>query len=61
VLEARRGDARGSLSVRLKAIDQDRPRLVARLVELGAQVLEVREAERSLEDVYLSLVQEEER
>jgi hypothetical protein len=31
---------------------------VARLVEMGGQILEVREAERSLEDVYLSLIEE---
>jgi hypothetical protein len=31
---------------------------VARLVEMGGQILEVREVERSLEDVYLSLIEE---
>ena len=36
-----------------------RPRLVARLVELGIHVLEVVEEGRTLEDVYLELVREE--
>jgi len=49
------------LVVRLADVDRDRPALVARLVALGAELLEVREDERSLEDVYLSLVREEER
>jgi ABC-2 type transport system ATP-binding protein len=48
-----------TLIVRLRDIDRDRPLLVSRLVALGAEVLEVREDERSLEDVYLSLVQED--
>jgi ABC-2 type transport system ATP-binding protein len=59
VLDARRGDEAGSLIVRLEEIDRDRPHLVTRLVELGAQILEVREEKRSLEDVYLRLVQQE--
>jgi ABC-2 type transport system ATP-binding protein len=49
------------LLVRLDSVDRDRPLLVSRLVALGAQVLEVREDERSLEDVYLSLVREDAR
>jgi len=62
VTEASRsvGDPNG-LVVRLTDVDRDRPALVARLVALGAELLEVREDERSLEDVYLSLVREEER
>jgi hypothetical protein len=44
--------------VRLVDPDRDRPLLVARIVEMGGQILEVREVERSLEDVYLSLIQE---
>jgi ABC-2 type transport system ATP-binding protein len=51
-------EADGALDVRLADPDRDRPRLVARLVEMGGQILEVREAERSLEDVYLSLIEE---
>jgi hypothetical protein len=38
--------------------DRDRPRLVARIVAAGGQILEVREDERSLEDAYLNLVEE---
>ena len=48
-----------TLIVSLQDIDRDRPKLVSRLVVLGAEVLQVREDERSLEDVYLSLVREE--
>jgi ABC-2 type transport system ATP-binding protein len=61
VREARRdpGDP-SALLVRLERADRDRPALVARLVELGAEILEVRQEERTLEDVYLSLVREEE-
>jgi ABC-2 type transport system ATP-binding protein len=51
-------DADGALTVRLTDPDQDRPRLVTRLVEMGGQILEVRDDERSLEDVYLSLIEE---
>ncbi len=50
----------GALTVRLADPDSDRPRLVVRLVEQGAQILDVREEERSLEDVYLSLIEEAE-
>lgn len=46
------------LSVLLVDPDQDRPRLVARVVATGGQILEVREDGRSLEDAYLSLVEE---
>ncbi|MBU1049163.1 ABC transporter ATP-binding protein [Candidatus Bipolaricaulota bacterium] len=48
-----------TLIVSLQDIDRDRPKLVSRLVSLGAEVLQVREDERSLEDVYLSLVRED--
>jgi len=47
-----------TLDVRLVDPDRDRPLLVARIVEMGGQILEVREVERSLEDVYLSLIEE---
>jgi ABC-2 type transport system ATP-binding protein len=47
-----------SLTVILAEPDHDRPRLVARIVEMGGEVLEVRQDERSLEDVYLSLIGE---
>ncbi|MCX6094024.1 MAG: ABC transporter ATP-binding protein [Candidatus Bipolaricaulota bacterium] len=50
----------GVLTMLLSDPDRDRPRLVARIVQAGGQVLEVREDERPLEDVYLSLVREEE-
>jgi ABC-2 type transport system ATP-binding protein len=50
-------DDRGTLAVLLADPDRDRPRLVARIVEMGGQILEVREDERSLEDVYLSLIE----
>ena len=48
----------GALDVRLADPDRDRPRLVTRIVETGGQILEVREVERSIEDVYLSLIEE---
>jgi ABC-2 type transport system ATP-binding protein len=48
-----------TLIVRLHDIDRDRPTLVSRLVALGGEVLGVQEDERSLEDIYLSLVREE--
>ena len=48
-----------ALIVRLHDIERDRSVLVSRLVALGAEVLEVQEDNRSLEDVYLSLVKEE--
>ncbi len=48
------------LTVRLADPDGDRPRLVARVVEFGGEILGVSEARRSLEDVYLDLVREEE-
>ncbi|MCX6099920.1 MAG: ABC transporter ATP-binding protein [Candidatus Bipolaricaulota bacterium] len=47
-----------ALTIILAEPDHDRPRLVARIVEMGGEVLEVREDERSLEDVYLSLIGE---
>jgi ABC-2 type transport system ATP-binding protein len=60
VQEASRSPAEPSvLIVHVADPDRDRPRLVARLVALGAQVSEVRVDARSLEDVYLSLVREE--
>jgi len=51
-------DERSILIVRLADVDRDRPKLVARLVELGADVLTLQVEERSLEEVYLSLVGE---
>ena len=51
-------DERSTLIVRLADVDRDRPKLVARLVELGADVLTLQVEERSLEEVYLSLVGE---
>lgn len=56
---SRKPEDLSTLIVRLRDIDRDRPLLVSRLVALGAEVLEVREDERSLEDVYLSLVRED--
>ncbi len=47
------------LAVALSDPDRDRPELVQRLVAAGARVLEISEEKRSLEEVYLSLVQEE--
>lgn len=61
VAEVERGDEPGAVLIRVENIDRDRPRLVARIVELGGRILEVREQERSLEDVYLSLVREAQR
>ena len=57
-VEAEPGDE-GSLFVRLDDIDRDRPQLVARIVELGGEILEVSEDRKTLEDVYLDLVREE--
>jgi ABC-2 type transport system ATP-binding protein len=57
-IEAESGDG-GLLSVHLDDIDRDRPRLVARIVELGGEILEVSEDRKTLEDVYLDLVREE--
>lgn len=51
-------EERGTVTFRLSD-PAARPRLVARLVELGIHVLEVVEEGRSLEDVYLDLVREE--
>lgn len=48
------------LVVALRDADRDRPALVERLVEAGGRILEISEERRSLEDVYLSLVHEEE-
>jgi len=56
--EEESGDG-GLLSVRLDDIDRDRPQLVARIVELGGEILEVAEDRKTLEDVYLDLVREE--
>lgn len=53
------GEDGGVLTVLLADPDGDRPRLVNRIVQAGGQILEVREDERPLEDVYLSLVREE--
>ena len=47
------------LAVALSDPDRDRPELVQHLVESGARILEISEEKRSLEEVYLSLVQEE--
>ncbi len=47
------------LAVVLTDPDHDRPELVQHLVESGARILEITEEKRSLEEVYLSLVQEE--
>jgi len=47
------------LAVVLSDPDHDRPELVQHLVESGARILEITEEKRSLEEVYLSLVQEE--
>ena len=47
------------LTVALSDPDRDRPELVQHLVEAGARILEITEEKRSLEEVYLSLVQEE--
>jgi len=54
------GPGEGGLTVRLDDIDRDRPGLVARIVELGGSVLEVAEERKTLEEVYLDLVREEE-
>jgi ABC-2 type transport system ATP-binding protein len=51
-------EGEGSLAVVLAEPDHDGPRFVARVVEMGGQILEVREDERSLEDVYISLIGE---
>ena len=48
------------LIVELADLEQERPELVKRIVEAGGQVLEVVEEEHSLEEIYLSLVSEEE-
>ena len=57
VLDAKRQKER--ITVRLEDSDRDRPELVSRIVEAGGRVLEIFEEQRSLEEVYLSLVQEE--
>jgi ABC-2 type transport system ATP-binding protein len=54
------GPEEGGLTVRLDDVDRDRPALVATIVELGGDVLEVAEERKTLEDVYLDLVREEE-
>lgn len=38
--------------------DRDRPRIAARLVEVGAELLEISAEQRTLEDLYLDLVEE---
>jgi len=48
-----------SLTIRLDDADRDRPPLIARIVELGGEILEVAEDRKTLEDVYLDLVREE--
>jgi len=53
------GPEEGGLTVRLDDVDRDRPALVATIVELGGDVLEVAEERKTLEDVYLDLVKEE--
>jgi ABC-2 type transport system ATP-binding protein len=45
---------------RLVDPEGDRPRLIAKLVEQGVEILEVSESSQTLEDVYLQLVREEE-
>ncbi len=52
-------DGESLLIVAVEDIDRDRPRLVARIVELGGEILEVAEERRSLEEVYLDLVRED--
>ena len=47
------------LAIELDDADRDRPALIARIVELGGEILEVTEARKTLEDVYLDLVREE--
>ncbi|MDW8110177.1 MAG: ABC transporter ATP-binding protein [Candidatus Bipolaricaulota bacterium] len=47
------------LIIELENPYEQNPLLVRRLVELGAEIQFVREADRSLEDVYLQLVREE--
>jgi len=48
------------LIVELADPERERPELIRRLVEAGGRVLEVSEERHSLEEVYLSLVREEE-
>ena len=47
------------LIVSLRDPEEDNPRLIKRLVELGGEVLWVRELEHTLEEVYLELIHEE--
>ena len=54
------GPSSGLVRFRLADPAGDRPKLVAKLVEIGIEILEVTEASRTLEDVYLQLVREEE-
>jgi ABC-2 type transport system ATP-binding protein len=49
-----------NLLVELDEPEKNRPELVRRIVEAGGQVMSVLEEQHSLEEVYLSLVQEEE-
>ncbi len=58
VLDAERQEER--ITVRLEDSDRDRPELVSRIVEAGGRVLEIFEEQRSLEEVYLHLVRDEE-
>ena len=58
VLDAERQEER--ITVRLEDSDRDRPELVSRIVEAGGRVLEIFEEQRSLEEVYLRLMRDEE-
>ncbi len=49
----------GELSVEMENAEAHNPELVRRLVELGAEILHVLPQERSLEDVYLKLMEDE--
>jgi len=48
------------LIVELADPERERPELIKRLVEAGGRVLEVTEERHSLEEIYLSLIKEEE-
>ena len=49
------------LLVELTDAEKNRPELVKRIVEAGGQVMSVSEETHSLEDIYLSLVRENNR
>jgi len=53
-------DDRTVLVVHLEDADRDRPALVAEIVSAGGEILEVAEERRSLEEIYLRLVREDE-